>query len=165
MAVGNQMNKEQKTIIQIYAAFAASIVMNFVPSSGVQIFGSLLLLVVFIAMYVYKARSKEDSLIFNHMTFLIITIWVAGLLLALGIAGAVAFADHSLVENMMNDIRQGFVPTEQQIKILMIDYLNVNLIVFSATLGPSLIYMVYRIAQGAERATKGYRISKPKRWF
>ena len=159
-------NKAQKKVTQIYAVLVAALVLNFAPMHILQIFGSILFIAAFIALYIYRANSEKDDLVHNHMTFLIRTVWIASLLLGIGILAAAALADHSSLENMMNDVMQtGIMPSHVEMQSLMLDYMRDNIGVLFLTLGPSLIYIIYRVGKGLTRALKGYRMPNPKGWF
>lgn len=165
--------KEQKTIVQFYAAFAASILCNFVPLAVVQLFGLSLLLAVLIAAYIYKARAALDSLTYNHMTYLIGTIWAGSTLLLIGMAVATywvyAQGDHTLIYTLMENLNAGVPPSPAQIEGIMSQYIQTNkqLLITAtiATVSPGMIYMIYRTFCGLTRASKGYRLAKPAGWL
>lgn len=166
------MDKEQKTIMQFYAAFAAAVVFNFVPLAVAQLFGVCLILAVMIGAYIYRARAKLDSLAYNHMTYLIGTIWVSSFMLVIGLAVATywvyAQGDHSLIEPFIADMSSGTVDAAR-LESAMHDYIraNMKLLITAtlATMAPGVLYLVYRTAVGITRAGRGYRIAKPAAWF
>lgn len=167
------MNKEQKTIVQLYAVFSAGILMNFIPSAVVQIFALCLLIVVLIAAYIYKAKAKLDSLMYNHTTYLIGTIWASSLLLFIGMVIATFWVyekgDHALIETIITGMNDGVMFTEKELAGIFSDYVHQNLTLLLtatvSTLGPGLIYMIYRVSKGTARALKGHRVAKPASWF
>ncbi len=167
------MDKEQKNIRQYYGAFAAAIVCNFVPVPIVALFGICLLLSILVGAYIFKARSKMDSLAYNHMTYLIGTIWISSLFLVLGMAAASYWVytkgDHTLIQNLMESMNAGVMVTPGEMQSIMQSYIhaNLNLLITAslATMGPAVIYIIYRTAYGASRATKGYRMARPAGWF
>ncbi len=167
------MDKEQKNITQFYGAFAAAIVCNFIPLAAAQLFGLCLLLAVLIGAYVYKARSKLDSLAYNHMTYLIGTIWISSLLLVIGLAVATywvyAQGDHAQIQNVVNGMNSGVAFSPGELESVLRGYIQHNfkllLTATLSTIGPCVIYIVYRTACGLSRASKGYRINKPAAWF
>lgn len=159
------MDKERKNIIWLYAAFTAGFLMTFVPFAAMALFGTFLFLVVLIAAYIYRFRAEKDSLMENHATFLIRTMWIGSLYLTAGIIGAYLLADHSGIYALVRDIQSGMIPTETYLMSLFQDYVRANAVVFLLTLGPGTLYFLYRFTRGFERAYKGYRVAKPKSWF
>jgi uncharacterized membrane protein len=167
------MDKEQKTIMNLYGAFAASIICNFIPLAVVQGFGICLLLIVLIAAYIYKARAKLDSLTYNHTTYLIGTIWVSSFLLLIGMMTASYWVymkgDHTLIQNLMAATNSGIVPTPDDMEATLRGYIHQNMKLLitatATTIGPGMIYMIYRTVCGLSRASKGYRMAKPAGWF
>jgi len=159
---------ETSKVQQIYAAVIASFILNFVPDIFIQIIASLVFLGVFIALYVFRKLAEPESLIDNHMTFLIRTIWIGGVFVIIGtILGIVYFISSVGLEEyarlgkmaLENDEPGGIMdvysnryPNEMRAGILL-------------TLGPGTIYLAYRFAKGLARAIKGYRIAKPLHWF
>lgn len=167
------MDKEQKTIVQYYGAFAASVLSNFIPLAIVQIFGLCLLLAILIGAYVYKARSKLDSLAYNHMTYLIGTIWISSFFLVIGLAVATywvyAQGNHALIQQVVAGMNSGAMYTPADLQNVLSGYIkdNFKLLITAtlSTIGPCVIYIVYRTTHGLARASKGYRIAKPAAWF
>ena len=167
------MDKEQKNIVQYYGAFAAAIICNFVPVPIVTLFGLCLLLAILIGAYVFKARSKIDSLAYNHMTYLIGTIWISSLFLVIGMAVASYWVfskgDHTLIMNLMDNMNAGVMVSPGEMQAIMQNYIHANLrLLVTAslvTMGPAVVYIIYRTAYGATRATKGYRLARPAGWF
>lgn len=159
------MTKETNTIMKIYGAFFASIIFNFVPSTIVQAFGGILLLIIVIATYIYRGRSNKESLMHSHMVYLIKSFWISSLFLAVGLAGAVALADHSIINEAVNTVASGALMSEAQIESIIMDYMHTNLMVFALTLGPSIIYLAYRVIKGMMLTQKVLPIPNPKNWL
>lgn len=167
------MDKEQKNVTQFYGAFAASVICNFIPLAIVQIFGWSLMLAVLIGAYIYKARSKLDSLAYNHMTYIIGTIWIGSLLLFLGMLVATywvyAQGDHTVIEGLIATVNSGTIVSEAEMTSVLHSYMQQNykllMTVTLSTVGPAVLYVVYRTACGLSRASKGYRMAKPAGWL
>lgn len=167
------MDQEQKTIVQYYGAFAAAVLSNFIPLAVVQIFGLCLLLAILIGSYILKARSKLDSLSYNHMTYLIGTIWISSFFLVIGLCVATYWVyvqgNHELIQQVVNGMNAGTMYGPADLQAILSGYIKQNLsLLITATLstiGPCVIYIVYRITHGLSRASKGYRIAKPAAWF
>ncbi len=146
---------------------------SFVPLTLAQILSLVLLIVVLVAAYIYRAKDNEDGLLYNHMTYLIGTIWIGTSLLTIGILAASTWiylqGDHSLLNQVASDLQNGRMLTEEDLWAIFMQYMaaNKNLLVLSSivTIGPAVLYFVYRVANGYSRACKGYRIANPKSWL
>lgn len=167
------MDKEQKNVTQFYGAFAASVLCNVVPLAVVQLFGLCLLVSVLIGAYVYKARSKLDSLAYNHMTYLIGTIWISSFFLTIGLAVATYWVyvqgDHTMIEQIIAGMNAGTMYSPGDLQAILTGYMKQNmqllLMATLSTIGPCVVYIVYRVTYGLSRASKGYRLAKPASWF
>ena len=159
------MEKEQKTIFQIYIGFAAVVIFNFIPSSAVQTFGGILFIVLIVAAYIYRAKAQNNSVMHSHMAYLIKSFWIASLFLSIGIAAALALADHSIIYDAVDGVINGQMISEAQMNQVLMAYLHDNLLIFSLTFGPSILYMAYRVMKGMIRVKKNQIIANPKNWF
>lgn len=159
------MQKEQKTILSIYIGFLIAVIFNFIPSSAVSTFGGILLIVLVIAAYIYRFRAEENSLTKNHMAYLIKSFWIASLFLLVGMIAAYVFADHSIINNSIETIKNGIIMSQEQIESLLMDYARANIFVFFATLSPSFIYLFYRLVKGMIHAKKSQSVVNLKNWF
>lgn len=165
--------KQKQTINVLYIFLIISTVLGFVPMISAQIMSIALIIAVLIAAYYYRFRDDEDGLLFNHMTYLIGTIWIGSTFLVLGIFAAGGWlylqGDHSVIHEAANQIANGVVPSEASLMLLTGQYMQANkslLIMATATfVGPTILYFIYRVANGYSRAMKGYRIAKPKSWL
>lgn len=157
--------KEQKMITQLYGAFVAAFVMSFIPVQIVSVFGNLLFLAVLIWAYILKAKAEKESLIENHTLYIIRTIWISSVFLGIGIVAASFMADNTAIHDFMEQMKAGYLPQENDIQNVLNRYYASNLHVFVMTLGPSVLYLIYRIGKGLTRATKGYRLAQPREWL
>lgn len=164
-------SSQQKNIINVlYLFLIASTILSFVPATFAQILSVVLILVTLGAAYAYRSKDSEDGLLYNHMTYLIGTIWIGSAFLLLGIIAAgywvYANGDHAIIHSAMEQVMAGQILSDAQIMEIAKDYMYANqriLITASLpTIGPAILYFVYRIANGLGRALKGYRIAKPK---
>lgn len=167
-------DKAQQNIINVlYILLIIGTVLSFVPHMIAQIMTIPLVLLVLIAAYIYKAKDTEDGLLYNHMTYLIGTIWIGSTFLTLGIvaAGLYVYAqgDHSIIHDAANQIASGYMPNDQDLINLSVNYFHANKNVLilgtGVFVGPAILYFVYRIGNGYGRAAKGYRIANPKSWL
>ena len=166
--------REQKNIINaLYAMIMASTILSFIPVIAAQLGALVLFLMVLIAAYVYKSKDDEDGLLHNHMTYLIRTIWIGSTFLVLAMIVASFWiagqSDNTALQSIVDQLGAGQMLNEETITAAMKNYISDNqgllLRVTLATIGPAMIYFVYRIANGFSRAWRGYRIAKPKGWL
>lgn len=165
--------QQQKTINGLYLGLILASILSFVPFTLPQIFAVILLLVVLVAAYIYRLSVGKDTLLHNHMTYMIGTIWIGTTFLVIGMAIAgvwvYQYGDHTVVHNTMLQMQSGMIPTESQIYGLIDEYMRSNMaLVINAALifvGPGILYFVYRIAKGYSRAMRGYRMANPRSWL
>ena len=162
------MRKESSKVQNIYAALIAAFVLNFVPSFLVQVIASLVFMGVFISLYVFRRLAEKESLIDNHMTYLIRSVWIGGLFVILGtivsafyFIGSIGFDEYA---------RLGQKAIEQGDSMAFPDvfhsaYPDEVFISVAITFAPGTIYLAFRLAKGLSRAIKGYRIANPTAWF
>lgn len=173
MTSADNIEKDIKTITSLYGLVCVLIISQFVPLHSVQIAGFILFPVSLIAIAVLRHRNDKDSLIHNHMTYLWRTLWIWSLLLsiALPLAGLWVYsgADHSPIQNLIEDIIKRTSYTQEELYGVLKEYmyLNKNLLILAGTtcIGPTILYIVYRLAKGMSRAFKGYRMAHPRAWF
>ncbi len=166
-------DKERKNIMHIYAALAAALTMQVIPSIEIQLFGACLFMGVLIGAYIFRARSEAESLCKNHMIYIIRTIWIWSLFFSIGAAIAtlwiVRSGDHSIIQTAVNQVMSGIVPSEEGMMDILYSYLRANFsliaTVCTLTIGPGMVYLIYRLSKGLSRAHKGHRIGDVTKWF
>ena len=167
------MEKQKKTINTLYFILILSTILSFVPESIAQTVSLVLVIVVLIAAYMYRSKDSQDGLLYNHMTYMIGTIWIGTGFIVLGslITGLWVYlqGDQSVILNAISQIEAGIVPSEAQMEGYVSDYIDSNkALLMKASLvaiGPAILYFVYRVGNGIGRASKGYRIANPKSWL
>jgi uncharacterized membrane protein len=166
--------KEQKTtIMALYIMLILSTILSFAPNMLLQIGSLTLFLVALVAAYIYRAKDKDDGLLANHMTYLIGTIWIGSTFLVIGIIIAVVWisgeSNNAALQDVVEQINSGLALDEALLKSAMAQYISDNqqllLRVTLITIGPAMVYILYRIASGLSRAVRGYRMAKPKSWL
>ena len=165
--------KEQKNVQNIYAAFAAALIFQFIPLVTIQVFGFFLFIGVLVAAYMLRGKSETESLAYNHAHFIIRTIWIWSLFLMVGMVIAVPWfsqvADHSIIQSFLDQVSGGMMPSHEMMNDVMKRYMLANLadllFIAGVALGPSMVYIIYRFAKGLTRALKGHRIGNVKNWF
>ncbi len=155
------LEKEQKQVNRIYAALSAMIIFSCLPVAILQVIGIFLLFYVMIGAYVLRARYPEESLVHNHMTWLIRSFWISGLFFAAGFAACVFYLSQKVTADSLAAFESaamtGTVPMTGDLRMIIAASL--------VTMGPSMIYFVYRAAKGLSRALKGHRMGNVKEWF
>jgi uncharacterized membrane protein len=132
--------------------------------------------------YAWRSDATQGSLLENHMTYIIRTIWVGSFLALITLAVAAIYLfkalDNTPLEPCINDLL-GFMSLgdfsaietlETQIgDKCLTPYLAKNFtpLVTSAIIGigPVVIYFLFRFLRGYTRARNGYRLAKPRAWF
>jgi uncharacterized membrane protein len=172
----------QKKVMRMYSAFGAGLVLSFWPSGIAALISLVLVLGVMTVAYMWRSDAEDGSLMENHMTFIIRTIWIGGFLalVTLVIAAAYLFRmlDNTPLNPCLNDL-MNFMSSGDMLNIeplvqsmqdrCMIPYLarNLNTLITGGIIGiaPVVIYFFVRFSRGFGRARGGYRIASPKAWF
>ena len=117
------MTKDQKDTIGMYLMFSGGIILNFVPMIAAQALGLITIVVALIGAYLYKAKSEIGSLTYNHMTYLIGTIWISGFLFLIGMIIAVIWVyqlgDHTIIIDVMTGVNKGIMFTQDELQIVL----------------------------------------------
>lgn len=167
-------NSGQRAFINIlYIMLTAVTVFACTPSIPMQIASFCLALLFLTCAYVYRASDRHDGLVYNHMTYMIGTFWASSAILAVSslIAGFFVYTggDNSALEDAVQTLQSGNLDVNTFVKSAMDSYKkdNETLLIISSfiTLAPTVLYFVYRVANGYSRAMKGYRIANPKSWL
>jgi len=168
-------SKEQKTITNIYAILTVSLLLSFLPMASAAFLASLIFIGVWIAAYMIRRKHDHASLIADHMTFIIRTIWIAGLFTLITMSAATVYILSVYDPTMMMDCEgamqagTSMADLENMVAPCYEEFLRVNMPYFirgglMAAI-PIVIYMGYRLAKGVSRAVKGHRIGDTKSWF
>jgi len=176
-------NKEQKTVVRVYGALCAAILFSVIPTISFAVLALVFFIGILIAAYVIRHKKEEDSLIRNHMSFIIVTLWVGIFILpALTLVAASIYLLPRYNPDPLNpcvqQISDSVLSNPEAANIVALNEMlmpcmdafmaaNYQLFLISALIagGPIILYMGYRVFQGLSRALKGYRIAKPKSWF
>ena len=165
---------ETKTITHVYAVLTVSLLMSFVPMVGAAALAMILFIGVWIAAYVLRRKTSHDSLLADHMTYIIRTIWITGLfaLITTSIASAYilnVYDPSALLGCTGNVSTTDMAALKAAVQPCVDAFVSVNMPYFvKGTIiagGPLVVYMAYRLAKGLSRATKGHRIGDVKSWF
>lgn len=159
------MEEIKQQALTIYSGFLLAIIFNFIPVTFVQTFGAFIFLGLIIAAYIMRSQAEKESFMYSHMSYLIKTFWISSLILLIGIIESYIFADHSIIYTTVNGVKNGSMLSETEINALLIEYIQANRLVFALTLGPSLLYLIYRTIKGIMLASKNTSIPNPKNWL
>ena len=166
--------EKQKTIINVlYFLIVLSTILSFTPYALGQIISLVLIIVALIGAYMYRMKDNEAGLLYNHMTYMIGTIWIGTSFILLGcmIMGlwVYLYGDQSVIMNVIVQLESGTMMSEAQLNDYTHQYIqsNQSLLIKASLIGvgPAILYFVYRVANGIARAGKGYRIANPKSWL
>jgi len=159
------MAKDQYDVLGIYIAFMLSILSNFIPLVMVQMIGGILFFVTIVAIYFIRWKSTNASFKHNHMDYLIKTFWVASLILLIGIVFAVFFADHTVINNVVDGMENGIPFTQEELNIVLLNYAKDNVLTFALSIGPCFLYIFYRTVRGMIETMNYNKIENIKSWF
>lgn len=167
--------EEKKKILIYYGVFFASFFLTLVPVSVVSVFSLMICACAVAAIYMERARQEDDSLISNHMTFLIRSFWRGNLYLVLsslcGLMYLLLMADYetfgACVDAMLRAINSGSFERlgglahacEKLFLKENADHLKTS--AFIAFI-PIVTYLLYRCAYGWMHGTHGKLISDDK---
>ncbi len=173
----------QGTIINLYGLFAASLILSVLPYVTAASVSTILFLILLIAAYVVRSGAAQDSLVDNHSTFIIRTLWIAAFFsIFTSIVATVYMMGNLDYEGPLqpcaeNLARRGLewletAPPQEVYEIVqpcmdgfMITNKSVLLNGVIIIGAPLLVYMGYRFIKGLSRAMKGYRLANPRAWF
>lgn len=175
-------DKNQGTINFMYGLFGLTLVLGVLPYISAAILCVVLFVIVLAMAYAFRSRASKDSLLENHMTFMIRTIWIGSLFSLVTVAAGSLYLLQMVDNGPMMPCFQRFIAigpdtvmavgSAALIKIFMRCYhpfLSANLhaliVAGGITIIPPLVYFAVRYVRGLSRALKGYRVAKPKAWF
>jgi uncharacterized membrane protein len=181
MTTENHPDPDQKKVIQLYAAFGAGLLLAVVPFFMAAFFSLIFIFGVLIAAYLMRPGISPESLIHNHATFIIRTIWIGSFIGMLTIVTGSIYLFYALDNTPLDPCIQQFMALGPETLLGDLkgmqgifygcykEYASRNFMAFiiSAAIAgiPVLLYFIVRYARGLSRALNGYRIAKPEAWF
>lgn len=180
--MSDQTTPEQKTLYNLYALFGVSLVLCVVPYVSAAILCVVFFTILLISGYVIRGKAEEHSLVDNHATFIIRTLWIGALvsLITTCIASAymlgsisydpfmpcaekIAAMGPSTLESM--GMMEVYALAEPCVEAFI--SFNKQALIVAVAIGalPPLLYLTYRFFKGVSRVAKGYRLANPKSWF
>lgn len=166
-------SRDQRKNAALYLSLLIGVVAGCLPYGSAQGISAILVIVALVLGYILRDKEGAGSLVAHHATFVIRTIWIWSLFLMIGMIGA-AFViyrqgDASAIDDMVNSIYGGMIPTEADIQAVSDRYImdNYDLMVRTAIiwLAPAQVYALWRVVKGFSRAWSGYRLQSVKGWF
>lgn len=177
----NEDDPQQGKVIRIYGLFGLGLLLSLVPNMIVAGMSAILLLGVLVAAYILRKDAEDGSLLENHMTFIIRTIWVGSFLTLVTMAAGSFYLFKMLDHQPMLPCMQEFLNLGPMAAAYGMDHMlaifnkcwepywrtNLTALIIGGTIaaGPVLVYFIGRFIRGLTRATRGYRLAKPKAWF
>lgn len=172
------ISNERNTILYLYGFFALAVLSSVIPHTFAAALSIVLILLILPLAYHLRKKAYPESLLANHATFIICTIWVGSFVALAGLAAGSAvlllYIDHNPLYPCLSGIMDGHaVPLDgaglQALFAPCIgDYLSKNGVIFAISgalaILPPLIYVCVRFARGLNRAIKGHRLAHPQAW-
>ncbi len=173
----------QRRIFNLYALFGAALLLGFLPNITAAFLSLLFFIILLVYAYAVRSGAQEDSLLDNHSTFVIRTIWIASLFMIvttiIGSLYLVANIDYasfdpcaqsaastlnveSIESSNLNAVYGFMAPCMDGFIADNFPKLIISLIIAA---GIPVLYTLYRFFKGVARAVKGYRLADPKGWF
>lgn len=175
------MASEEKNILRVYGAFAATLVFMLAPHIGMCLVAMLMMLGTLVASYTIRRKSEPQSLAADHMTFIIRTLWIgSGLALittSLASGYMLATADMVPLQSCSDAAAQRIIETgttdtmalQAMMQPCIDGFINGNMGVLTNAViiaaGAPMLYFAYRLAKGLSRARKGHRLGNVKSWL
>lgn len=173
---------EQKTLYNLYAMFGVSLVLCVIPYVSAAVLFLLVFTALLIACYALRKKSIADSLIDNHTTYIISTLWISAIIplftMAIATIYLVTSIDHDPFKPCTDTIlsigleKVQSMPTKEIYKFFepcMKDFMSYNssALFIAIAIGPvpPFIYLIYRFFKGLNFALKGRSILNPKNWL
>lgn len=187
--------KEKSLILNLYAAFGISLVFLLIPFGASFIVSIIFMLGAFIGSYIIRKKSEENSLTFNHTTYLIRTIWIGSLLSFINIfflfilylLSNTFTTIRKTIKNVLNNLFDfssidhcfakysslasqnihGQPKTNLLQQCITEFYFDniLNFILIIFILFPVYSYLLYRVFKGIIYGSNTKKLSSPKTWF
>ena len=169
-----------KKIMSLYYLFIATLAASMVPSAAFAMLALFMITALMILAYVFRTEVDEDSLMHNHATYIIRTIWITSLFAAMTMIAASAYMipqiDYSQMDACVKNVttqldteNPDFQAADALMQPCMDDFITANKMVFIFAMiiagGPLLAYMIFRLIKGMGRARHGHKVVNLKNWF
>ncbi len=168
-------------ILRVYALYGMALALSVIPHMIAAGLCMVLFFLVLVMAYILRSGAEENSLMYNHMTFTIRTIWIGGLLAAVTIVAASLYLFQMLDNTPLDPCIQKFITMgpadvfmgpemlQQAFGTCYDAYVvrNMTTFIISGAIAavPILLYFGVRYLRGLSRARGGYRVAKPLAWL
>ncbi|MCK6418019.1 MAG: hypothetical protein L6Q57_03655 [Alphaproteobacteria bacterium] len=170
---------ERNTILYLYGFFGLAVLSSVIPHTLAAVISIVLILLILPLAYHLRRKADAESLLANHATFIICTIWVGSFVAVAGLlAGSTVlllYIDHNPLYPCLSGIMDGHpVPMDGPglhalFSPCLGDYLSKNGTIFAISgllaIVPPLAYVGVRYVRGLSRAAKGHRLAHPQAWI
>ncbi len=187
--MSEEKGPDHKKVLNLYAAYGVGLFLAFVPAVIAILTSAVFTSGTLIACYVLRGRTEKNSLLENHTTYIIRTIWIGGLITITSILTASVYMHYALDFSSMQGCAPNLLPSVQamgnnpdmpQVMALLTEMLGhmspcleafykANIPVFymsgAIAITPIVLYFGIRYFRGLSRASRGYRIANPLSWF
>ena len=169
----------QKKLYNLYALFGVSLALSVIPHVSAMVLCLVFFTWLLVASYVIRGKAEEFSLVHNHTTFIIRSLWTAVIISLVTTLAASAY--------MMGTISyEPFQPCANKIAGMGIEafesmsyediyaltapclesFVDFNkhtlMIATGIAAVPPVLYIGYRFIKGVSRSVKDYRLAYPK---
>lgn len=163
------MNKDTVQILALYVFLFVATALCVVPVFDIQNIGYSSLFFILIGLHILHPLCKHESLLDNHVRYMISSLWIWNLFVLVGaiIAGILIAQNTSPVglEPLMRMFDGSTPVDEKAVYAALNDYIRAYqpslLDTVRICLFPSQIFLIYRLTRGSTRAVKSYRVSNP----
>jgi uncharacterized membrane protein len=176
---------EEKKVLQVYGMLAAALLLMLIPHVTACAVALLLLTGALAAAYAARKKAAENSLVADHMNFIIRTVWLGTFMAMLTTTVASVYmlqiADLSPLQpcaNQLADMMLGnsnpenapdYMKMTAVVTPCVPPFVDTNRMVFiNALMIAALLPMAYfawRMAKGLNRALRGHRMGDGHKWF
>lgn len=173
----------QRRIFNLYALFGVALFLGFLPSITAASLSLLFFLILLVYAYAVRSGAEAESLLENHSTFVIRTIWIASLFtvvtMIIGSVYLIANIDYAsfdaCAQSAASTLNVESIESSSLIEVygfmapcmdgFIADNFLTLIIALIIAAGLPVLYTIYRFFKGMMRAVKGYRLADPKGWF
>ena len=162
---------DQIKIFMGYLIFFMTILTSCYPVGMLAVMSLGLALFFMIYVYYYKMVSQKGSLVYDHMIYLIRSLWIGSFYLMICLTAAYFYGAPRFDMTVIEMVTTGqYVPmSEQEIYALQDRFIAMNqpliIYVLLIAFGPTVLFFLYRILKGQMAASKGKAPKGLRSWL
>ena len=155
-----------------------SLILSFIPIPVAAVVSFMMFMCVLLAAYAMRRGLSEIDLTHNHMTYLIRTLWISGLVMILGLVASVIYMigaiDNAPLDACLDNV-SGVTPESSMDDMMAVfspcmdEYMGANkgVLLISGVLAavPILAYLIYRFVKGVKYAWHEQPVPTVKKWI